>query len=200
MTANATKGDREKCLAVGMNDYATKPLDAEVLYDKIAILLSSDSRTLLSKKAIKTEIDTNKKSAIDNIEKCNHLALNQGIIWDKTGFLKRISHNEVLTKQLVNMFIDDMPELINELLQAMNNEFFDEIVTQAHKISGSSKNLGGVNLAKLAQQIEQSAKTQNSEKIKSLKKELSWAFDMLIQTLEKFLSGKVINDQHINEE
>lgn len=35
MTANALKGDRERCMAVGMNDYISKPIDFEILADKL---------------------------------------------------------------------------------------------------------------------------------------------------------------------
>ena len=41
MTANAMKGDRERCLAEGMDDYVSKPIDRAILFDVIERVLTS---------------------------------------------------------------------------------------------------------------------------------------------------------------
>ena len=42
MTANAMKGDREKCIEVGASDYLSKPIDPDRLFSMLQVWLSRD--------------------------------------------------------------------------------------------------------------------------------------------------------------
>ena len=194
MTANTMKGDRDKCIAVGMTDYTTKPVDADILHEKIANCVGRDlgkpeSNKISQQSVLPTPEKKGccKSSEGNDIEKNNSLSIDKSIVWDKDGFLKRIRNNEKLAKQLISLFIKDMPALQYELIEAMRSENFDDIVAFAHKMKGSSRNLGGNNLADIAREIEKSARIKNSNEILSLQSDLTNEFEVLIQVLNEFL-------------
>ena len=96
MTANAMKGDKEKCLAVGMNDYTTKPIDAEVLHDKIARWVGIDKPSLSSG----TQVKGNEDKKIASEAGKSKAQQDENIIWNKADFLKRIRNNVLFNSKI----------------------------------------------------------------------------------------------------
>lgn len=68
------------------------------------------------------------------------------------------SGNEFL-RELVDIYLQDTPERLTELEQALARSDAPTLTRAAHTIKGSSSNFGAVRLSKLAQQVELSGKT-----------------------------------------
>ena len=193
MTANAMKGDKEKCLEAGMSDYIAKPVNADLLYERIIHwMINDDGRSDIW--STDADINTKPKSVgIENaeingkgIEGLEQESDAQDIVWDQVGLLKRVRDNRELAASLVDMFVNDSEEMHVNLCQAIEDEQLSEITAAAHKLKGTSKNLGGIQLGKITEQIESYAKLDNMAEIKQLKSELSENYLLLIEELKRF--------------
>ena len=99
MTAHALKGDREKCLNAGMDDYIAKPIHPKKLSDVIEKWLK-DPRGAHETKII-------------------HESLSTDDIFDKNSFLERLLGDEDLAKDIINGFIEDYLRQIDIIKEAL---------------------------------------------------------------------------------
>ena len=90
MTAYAIEGDRERCLAAGMDEYVSKPISSEKLFEAIEALLPRKSY---------------EKSAPETDEQC----------LDKQSLLNAFDHDWNLFKELVDMFTSNYPQMLTTL-------------------------------------------------------------------------------------
>jgi HPt (histidine-containing phosphotransfer) domain-containing protein len=88
--------------------------------------------------------------------------------------------------KITKMYADDVPEIKDQLFEAIDKGQWREIISLAHKITGSSRNLGGVNVANLTQNIERAAKAQNNEELAIFQERFVTEFDLLILRLNEF--------------
>jgi two-component system sensor histidine kinase/response regulator len=150
MTAHAMKGDREQCLAAGMDGYMTKP-----------VRFSEIQQTL---DAVAAERRTAAPPATPSS-------------WDKAAALDRVDGDEELLQDICRIFLEESPKLMGQLQQAVAQEDAEGIMRAAHSIKGESGYLGATNVSQMAKQLESMGRdrelSQAAAVLKQLEKEMT---------------------------
>jgi PAS domain S-box-containing protein len=132
MTAHVVKGDRERCLEAGMDEYVSKPIDSDKLFEAIEKLTHAPGIT----KSIATDSFT-----VDN-------AL----------LLKAFDGDWNFLKEVVEVFLDDYPRLLDNLRQSFNEGDCDTFMRSAHSLKGMLKNFRAETAAEVAFALEKKGK------------------------------------------
>ncbi len=136
MTAHAMKGDRDRCLAAGMDDYVAKPIGPERLRDAIDRRASGAS-------ASSTPALPDEPPAIGN-----------GQVFDRTELLNRVGGDEALLDNVLSLFLSSLPEQIDLLQSAISDGNAESARHYAHTIKGMAANISAHRLRDEAQEME----------------------------------------------
>ncbi len=195
MTANAMQGDREICIAAGMNDYLSKPIEPDKLLIKLNQWLNGKNDKKIVAKAISNKNSSAIKNETTATNQPEKLSSNGHIDehWDKAGVLKRVMGKEKLLRALVASFSDEMPNRIAQLNDEImsddtKNKNHEDIQMIAHTIKGVAGNLGGIALQEYASKMEVAAKQQLGE-YQPLMLKLENSYKHLITIFDEFLSA-----------
>ncbi|MBF0120396.1 MAG: response regulator [Desulfobacterales bacterium] len=148
MTANAMKGDKEKCIDSGMDDYIAKPIEAKELFSTLA-------------KWITPRIDLTHQN-VEIIETGSEQGFPvkiAGINIDSA--LKRLSGNKKLFKELLNDFYSEFDDYEIKILKALEEDL-DESLNLIHKVKGIAGNLSAETLFKASLELESLMKKNKS--------------------------------------
>lgn len=172
MTANAMKEDKEKCIQAGMNDYISKPVEPENLWNVI--------KKYLNHRIYYEDININKKPK-QEIK-----------IFDYEGLYKRVDGDEELLEELVGEFINQTPDIINSIQEAIEKNDLITVERKAHSLKGSSANIGAILLNEIAINMEKQARNKNITGSKIISKKLEEEFERL----KDFMTGEKFNFIH----
>lgn len=170
MTAHALRGDREKCLNAGMDDYIAKPINPKKLADVIEKWLNEPEGT--------------------HEAEIVHESLPKDHIFDKDSFLDRLLGDEDLAKVIVKGFIEDSQCQIGTIKEAFDNKDTVVIHRQAHSLKGAAANMSATALKELAYQIEIAGEKEDLSKTALLIPKLDEQFEVLKNNLTLKLLAK----------
>lgn len=152
LTANAFKGDIERCFTSGMDGYLTKPIHRKKLENEVMRWITDKS--LITEKAI------------DNIDDVNGENLE---LIDKSIFKEMEEVMEESMPQIIQQYIDSIPDYIGKIKNGQNDNSKLKIAEFAHPLKSSSASMGAMQLRKICADIERLANADDDmQKIASL--------------------------------
>ena len=159
LTAHAMKGDRERCLDAGMNDYVAKPVHVADLHAAIERQWKGSGSPSLHDSDDETP------------------ATEQPVTFDRMGLLERLGGDETALEDLVRSFVQELPDLLEKTRRALHAVDPSGLSAVAHTIKGASANIGALMIRDMAKAIEECSKEGKINATGPIINELEKAFD-----------------------
>ncbi|HEY1173447.1 MAG TPA: response regulator [Verrucomicrobiae bacterium] len=171
LTANVTGGNRERCLNAGMNDFLSKPIHPQQLAEVLQRWHKGDGK------------------AMESTAMTPAPAPDDSVLWDEVELRERYGDDDLLIKEILAAYIQDVPERLQELRVAFAANDAGNAERLAHMLKGSSATIGSPALMTVAKQMEHLI----------VEKNMTDAEAMIPLMEEKFLGLKKLTREKLGE-
>jgi signal transduction histidine kinase/CheY-like chemotaxis protein/HPt (histidine-containing phosphotransfer) domain-containing protein len=160
MTAHAMKGDRERCLAAGMDEYLTKPLDPKQLCHVVEQMAAGRAPA----------VPDEKPAAAISLQ-----------------VLARVGGDRELLAEISRLFVDDAPRHLDQIRHALDVRDGDALRRAAHGLKGAAANFDAEGVVAAARTLEDIGRTQEFDaeaRCEAAWRALSQETDQLVSVLK----------------
>ncbi len=179
LTADIQKGIQQKCLAVGMNDYLSKPFHQSALVDILLKWLPDSD----------TSVQQNTAAAMDltpaDTDTPQHTDINQ-LDTKRLSMLRQLDekNGRNILQRSIDHFLQQTPTQVKDLRYAWNNQDTEQLRMLAHTMKSSSATLGATLFSDYCVHLETAARNNQLDIMHDLISALENNLPSLLNTLE----------------
>lgn len=178
LTAHAMKGDRDRCLAVGMDDYITKPFNEQQLATVLSKWLLETGTNMLTEPPVKMPEEQDLKSIKIHVDKS---------VLDNFRQIQQPGKPDLI-KLLVRVYLKSSPKILHDIRQAAKSNDIEKLWRSAHSLKSSSANLGARRLALICEDLESLGRKNRVDDPMGMVLEIETEFKAVADELEEIVS------------
>jgi CheY-like chemotaxis protein len=177
VTANAMQGEAERCRERGMDDYLSKPLRLNELGPMLA-------------KWMPMPVAEGEAVAGGAADAVPPASTEQESVWDSGVLTRMVGNNPPMHRRLLEKFLVSARDQVERIGTASANEDAETAGRVAHALKSAARTVGALQLGSLCEQLEQTAREDESAQWQTLADQASPAFSVVAECIAKHLESQ----------